>query len=80
MTTVMMVALVAMRSEIRRPKSNWAKMSRPVPHSTPSGCSRLMPPQGPTGPPPMSLIAGLSNEYGSTPMTAQMTGARIAMR
>ena len=66
--TVTNVALVAMMSEIRRPNSNWGKMSRPVPHSTPRMWVELMPPNSPNGLPPRSLIAFLSNAYGSIPI------------
>ena len=57
MVTVISVAVVEMMSEIRRPNSSWAKMSRPVPHSTPSGCAALIPPKAPYGFPAKSLIA-----------------------
>ena len=55
--TVISVALVAMTSEMRRPKSSWAKISLPVPHSIPSGCAQLIPPHAPMGLPPRSLIS-----------------------
>ena len=77
--TVTAVALVEMISEIRRPYRSWAKMSRPVPHSTPSGCAAVMPPQSAMGLPPVSLIDEGSNLYGSMPTMPAMIGPMIAV-
>src|SRR6266545_541915 len=81
MMTVISVALVAMIREMRRPYRSWAKMSRPVPHSTPSGCDgQLIPPLGRFGFPPSSLIADASSLYGLMPTAPAITGPKMAAR
>ena len=78
--TVMRVALVAMTREIRRPKSSWAPISRPVPHSTPRGWAQLMPPIAPSGLPPRSLISSEWSEYGLMPKMPATIGPKMAVR
>ena len=70
MTTVMIVAVIATRSEMRAPKSSIIAMSVPVPGSTPNGWDQLIPElRKPKGSPPVDmsssstwLLVGLSRK------------------
>ncbi len=88
-TTVMIVAVSATKSEIRAPKSNIIAMSVPVPGSTPSGWDQLIPELShPKGSPPVDmsssstlLLVGLSMKKlaigGPTVTSSRMTTTEI---
>ena len=79
MTTLMMVAEIAMNIDRVTPDTSRDSTSRPVCGSTPKGWSRLTPPNEPVGTDPRPLTRLLWKVCGSMTPSLSRIGAATAM-